>query len=458
MGVPNVIAPPGATPAQITEAQRLAAGMRAGDEAGAGLPAGYEFRLTGLTGAAPDAIGFLGYLDQQITSSALASIIELGHATYGSRALGESFLDLFLLALQAAADLVGETATFGSPTMPGIARALTEYNFGEGEPIPRIVCTDVGDRHEITSTAISAMITAGVLTADPVLESFVRNAWGLPEKPETPGPEGGTGEGTPPGPPLPPGPPQPPDPGGAAPSGLAARPPGRRYRRVTGAARFRRQMTDVEAASGLDPEGLAADLDTAVGTLAGQWAGVLRDQRADLAGQVAAAVDAGDLAALADLAPPDAGGPDLLAGAMSDMAWTAARRAAAEAATQRVVIDVARLSIDEDRLAAIAKARAALAGAQLAHAASRRALRVVQATAGDDAAADVRVSLEGLSPAPLADQLTRRDVRRAEHRPHRRVRPGRRRAGRDLHRVRDPGREHLRCVPGHRRHRLRLPR
>ena len=151
MGVPNVIAPPGATAAQIAEAQRLASGMRAGDESGAGLPAGYEFRLTGLTGAAPDAIGFLEYCNQEITTSALAQVIELGHSSYGSKALGESFLDLFLLALQAAADLIGDTATFGSPTMPGLSKALTEYNFGEGEPVPRIVCTDVGDRHEITS-------------------------------------------------------------------------------------------------------------------------------------------------------------------------------------------------------------------------------------------------------------------------------------------------------------------
>jgi hypothetical protein len=405
MGVPNVIAPAGATPAQIGEAQRLAAGMRAGDEAGAGLPAGYEFRLTGLTGAAPDAIGFLGYLDQQITGSALANIVELAHSTYGSKALGESFLDLFLLSLQAAADLVGDTATFGSPTMPGVARALVEYNWGEGEPVPRLVCVDVGDRHELTSDSINLLITCGALTPDPSLESFLRNAWGLPEKPE---PAAGAPE------PVPalPGAPDRGQPAGLPPAALPASDgntaqAGRRHRHVrAGVTRPRREMTPVEAASGLDPAGLAADLDAAADRLANLWAAVLRDQRSGLASQVQAAIDDDDVSALAKLTAPDAGGASLLAEAMTDMAWTSARRAAGEAAVQRKVIDMARVLIDDGRLTDIAAARASLAGGQLAAAAGQQALRfAAPGVAGIDAADEVTVTLAGMSTASLADQL-----------------------------------------------------
>jgi hypothetical protein len=417
MGIPTVTAPPGATPAQIAEAQRLASGMRAGDTAGAGLPDGYTFQLTGLTGAAPDAIGFLEYLDQQITGSALASIIELGHSTYGSKALGESFLDLFLLSLQAAADLVGDTATFGSPTMPGIARSLIEYNFGEGEPVPRIVCTDVGDRHEITSDALQLLISSGALTPDPVLEAFIRNAWGLPERVEEPPPapllpSGQPGQPEAPSPPQP-APPIPGQPQPDAPPVAARRAGGRRHRTFHAQqTRPRRAMTPVEAAAGLDPDGLAADLDQATDRLAGLWNGVLRDQRADLAAQVAAAVDDGDLSRLGTLTAPPAGGPALLTASMVDMAWTAASRAAAEAAAQRVFIDTARITVDEDRLGQVAAARSALAAQQLERAASHRALilaagprRAVRATPGDDAAQDVTIALEGLSPTPLAEQL-----------------------------------------------------
>jgi predicted ABC-type ATPase len=408
MGVPSVSAPQGATPAQIEEAQRLAAGMRAGDTAGAGLPAGYEFKLTGLTGAAPDAVGFLGYLDQEITGSALASIIELAHATYGSKALGESFLDLFLLALQSAADQIGNIATYGSPSMPGLARALVEYNWGEGESIPQIVATDVGDRHEITATSLQLLVSCGALVPDANLESFIRDAWGLPERaePDAPVPApplGGDGGGPAPAPqPSPPGPSETPPPSSQE---IIARQGGRRHRRAAGAAPFRRQLTAAESAAGLDPEALASDLTRAADTLAAAWAGVLRDQRADLATQVAAAVDAGDTASLADLTAPDAGGAAILAAAMHDMAWTAANRVITEAATQRVTIDPNRIAVNEDRLTQIATARASLAGQQLAHAASKRALRVTQATPGDDAAQQVQVTLEGLSPVPLGDQL-----------------------------------------------------
>ena len=143
---------------------------------------------------------------------------------------------------------------------------------------------------------------------------------------------------------------------------------------------------------------------------------MLREQRTDLAGQVQAAVNAGNLTALGALRAPPAGGPDLLTAAMTDMAWTAARRACDEAAAQRVFINPARLAVDEPRLAQLATARAALAAQQLERAASHRALAIasgprqagtvtVRATPGDDAAADVTVTLEGLSTAPLANQL-----------------------------------------------------
>ena len=182
MGVPSVTAPPGGTPGQVQQAQQLASQMRAGDTAGAGLPSGFTFQLTGMTGSAPDAVQFLGTLNQEMTTSALTQMLELGQSSHGSRAMGESFLDLFLLSLQACADAICDEATIGEVGMPGLAKSLVEYNWGEGEPVPRIIAKDVGDRHEVTDTAISSMLTAGALTYDPNLEAYLREAWGLPER------------------------------------------------------------------------------------------------------------------------------------------------------------------------------------------------------------------------------------------------------------------------------------
>lgn len=705
MGVPNVEAPPGATPAQVTEAQRLAAGMRVGDQQGAGLPAGFKFNLTGLTGSVPDAVGFLDYLNTEMATSALAGIVTLGRTGYGPRALGETFLDLFLLSLQATADAIGDVATFGDQNMPGLAKGLVEVNFGEGEPVPRIVATDVGDRHEVTSVALATLVTSGALQPDPTLDAFIRDSWGLPERspdlPWTP-PAPKTAPHAPnvtPGMPNPPG--QPPEPGkpssqtqqpvtpppagpgtaagtalptgprritsykaqpqrlprhamadfnpaqprgedgkwigvggdikhaveevrrtstgrlaaqtpsqfthpdtghlmgkteigdtfealfaskavtlltgkfggpykvtsgGGGPrntpldfqlddshagelktlnaravnkktaikaaearrkeqaafaagldpllvvqvvdmdtgtadvytwpgfvsrhatamdhlgsytfdpadfqaaqeatghwdqrgqraqkQGLVAaasdvppdedpqpqpgdtvielrgsvpwistqpatqarargRPPGRprdARGRFTAAAPgappgLRRPLTTVEAAAGLDPLGMRAELERARDAVLNQWAPVLRAQCQDLTDQVAQLVDAGKLGKLATLQTGSADGAAILTPAMVDMAHTAARRVIGEAASQGVDIDPGKVKIDDRRLGKIAVARAAMAAGYLADQAGKRALRVVAATPGDDAAREVRTRLDGLSPVSLEDQL-----------------------------------------------------
>jgi ADP-ribosyltransferase exoenzyme len=426
MGVPVVNAPPGATPAQITEAQKLAAGMRAGDQAGAGLPAGFSFQLAGISGSVPDAVGFLNFLNQEMAGSALAKVIELGSTSEGSRALGDTFLDLFLLALQAAADAIGDAATWGEPAMPGVSRALTEYNFGEGEACPRIVASDVGDRHEVTATALQLLLASGAIVADEGLEAFVREAWALPKRttprpavppagvqpparpglppgPGRPGPgqaPGGAGAQAPPAQPPPPAP---------APARPAPGPPGRRGGQPATAAAGRidglaRDLTQLEAAAGLDPVAIRQETDTAADHVLARWAPILTAQRQDLADQVTAAVDDGRIDKLAALGADPAAAATLLYGAMRDVAARAAARMLGEAAAQGVDIDPAHVQVDEDRLRQIAEARAGLAAAQMARHASTKALQVV-ASAGTDAARQVTAVLAGLSPTSLADEL-----------------------------------------------------
>jgi predicted ABC-type ATPase len=473
MGVPNVEAPPGSTPGQIAQAQQLASGMRVGDTAGAGLPNGFKLNITGMTGSAPDSLGFLNYLDQQITTSALAQIIELGHAGYGSRALGESFLDLFLLSLQAIADNIGDTATIGDPGMPGLAKSLVEYNWGEGEPVPRIVATDVGDRHEITATAVSEMITSGALSPDPNLEAFLREAWGLPERdpaysapapempwapkgqeappagsPATPGPTPGATPAVPdnvapspapqarrrhtPARAAAPAPARKPEPRPFAATAEAPPAPKRswlppmparaarrarwapwrtntseasRAKKAQGPGGLRRPLTEVEAKAGMEPLVIRDESAKAVTALASQWDPVAAAMQKDLAEQVAAAVDAGNLPGVAQVQAQTAPAAKLLATAMTDMAWTGATRMIAEAARQGVTINPATVTIDDTRIAQIAQARAAMIGARLASEASRKALGGIKASAGTDAADSVRVHLKGLSDKPLADQM-----------------------------------------------------
>lgn len=195
MGVPGVEAPPGATPQQITEAQRLASAARVGETGGMGLPAGFKFNLTGLTGSTPDAIAFIRYLDQQMAGMVLAGFLNLGETTHGSRALGETFLDMFTLALQAVADEHADITT-------ALAVQMVDYNWGEGEAAPRICVNGVGTKQEVTAQSLQLLLDSGALSADPELEAYVRKEWGFPERSTPDGTYDTAGYASPPPPPL----------------------------------------------------------------------------------------------------------------------------------------------------------------------------------------------------------------------------------------------------------------
>lgn len=439
MGVPTVTAPPGATAAQVGEAQQLASAMRVGDQAGVGLPQGFKFALEGLTGSVPDSLAFLKWIDQVMAKMALAGLVELGQTDNGSRALGETFLDLFLLSLQAVADDMALTATSGQDGLPGIITDLVDLNWGEDEPAPRLVCSDVGENYELTAEALAKLTQFGALGPDPSLDEYIRKTWRLPERvteweptsrgipaPGAPaGPVAVPGEtGLPSPAPAAPAVPAPgAQPGGAAPShpGGAAQPAAARGRSVHAAVARLRPLTDTEAASGYQPVMVQKDWQTALAALLAEWQAVSRDQRAALVDQVVEHVDAGQLHQLAQLAVDSAAGATLLAGAMTDLAGTAAARVVEEAATQGVSIDHAAVKIDGGRLAGLAQARAAMAGSYMAQQAGARALQItqvqppVQAAADDGLSAtmklamavgdDITVWLGQLSDQPLTDQL-----------------------------------------------------
>lgn len=172
MGVPTVTAPPGSPPADVTAAANIAAGYRAGDQSGIGLPDGFKFDLTGLNGSVPDTMGFINYLDAQIATSVLAEIFNLDTAGNGNRALGDTVIGLLQMSWSATAKEITGPATALNVEMVNI-------NWGEDEPVPQILCTDI-NRPEITSEAIAALTAAGALTPDIGLENDVRQRYNLP--------------------------------------------------------------------------------------------------------------------------------------------------------------------------------------------------------------------------------------------------------------------------------------
>jgi hypothetical protein len=409
MGIPNVEAPPGATPAQVQEASRLASAMRVGDQSGVGLPPGFKLNITGMTGSVPDALGYIRYFDQQMSTMALSGLLDLGSTPNGTRALGESFLDLFLTGLQAIADEIGTAATTGQPGMPGAVQDLVDVNWGEDEPIPKIIATDVGERHELTAKAINELLQWGAITPDPQLEAHLRGEWKIPQRDPNAPPSGPFVQ---PAPTTlvqpPPSPPPAPAPaaGTSVPAPKAAR--GGRTRRGRGAgvraagdpAAGHRQLTTTEAASGVDPDGLHAEWAAALEALLAAYATVAAAQRAALAAQITAAVTAGTLADLGQLTVATGPAVQVLVDAMTAMATTAAARLIGEAASQGVTIPAADAAVDTDWLTATATAIAQIMGNSTAAAAGREAVRVATPDrTGEEVAQLVTDHLDGLTDA-----------------------------------------------------------
>lgn len=193
MGVPQVYAPAGGTPADVENAARLAAGYRAGDQSGIGLPEGYRFELSGMTGSVPDTLSYVRYLDSQIAQSVLASVLNLDASPNGSRALGETMIGLLHEAWRATADEIAIPAS-------QLAVRIVDWNWGEDEPVPGVLCTDIGQT-EASFEAIAALVGAQALLPDEGMENALRRRYGFPERttarPPDPGAGVSSGDGAP---------------------------------------------------------------------------------------------------------------------------------------------------------------------------------------------------------------------------------------------------------------------
>lgn len=175
-GVPVMEALPGTTPtsAQMTEAMQMAAAARAGDQAGAATPPGFTMKIVGLSGSVPDTLAFMKWLDLQMASSALMGVLDLGETPNGSRALGDTFMDSFLLALESCGEAVADAAT------RQINARIVGWNYGADEPVPRVVVSGIGSRREVTAESLQLLLASGALAPSPELTEWVCREYRLP--------------------------------------------------------------------------------------------------------------------------------------------------------------------------------------------------------------------------------------------------------------------------------------
>lgn len=176
MGVPVVYYAEG--DGNQAKALKLATEFRAGAQAGAAVPDNMKVEILGVTGSTRDELPLMKYHDEAAGRASLAMFLNLGHDN-GARSLGESFVDYFVLSLDAVADQIADTAT------EHIVRDLVEINFGADEAYPSLVPDAITAESTPTAEALKTLKDAGLLgPIDPDLQAEVRRRYGLPAVPE----------------------------------------------------------------------------------------------------------------------------------------------------------------------------------------------------------------------------------------------------------------------------------
>lgn len=454
------------TSEQRRAALAVASSARGGDTAGADMPPGARLRIQGVEGTYPDALPQIRYHDEQMARSCLASMLDLGSTTNGSRALGQSFAELLGLAQQGLADQVAETST-------QLCAKLTDYNEGEDAASPGVAVSSIVEDEQALAQSVAGLITAGAISVDDDLEDWLRQVFRAPARAasssadpaKTPdqAPDAGAtqalakqrdvaetiqkiylGVGTVlssdeareiankagadlsiPGPDFGPsgllrGAPAttPADPAadGTAPV-AAARPVAAATRPVNdtpvtdpaapgAAAPLYRPLTPDEEAAGLDPQQAEDEHAAVVASLIAAWLLIRRGHRDQLAGQVQDTLTASGVTGLVDpgLTLDTSDAATVIGAAMLYGADAGVRLAIAEAARQGVTLTAP--TVDSTALEALAAALASALGQATASTAAQQAVQLAASgMAPADVAAGVAAALDELPEKWMEDQL-----------------------------------------------------
>lgn len=126
--------------------------------------------LGGGAKTAPDMQGAIDYCDQQITISFLAQFLNLGVSSFGSRALGNTFVDFFTNSLEGIGDYIA------SRLNQELVQDLVDMNF-EVEKYPKLVMSRIDS---VDMDNIAVLADAGLLSSTFETEQTLRRIFRLP--------------------------------------------------------------------------------------------------------------------------------------------------------------------------------------------------------------------------------------------------------------------------------------
>lgn len=181
VGIPVIGMPENMTeaknPAAWTEAKSMGEGLRANERSYIIEPFGYTVRLLQMgSKTGTDVMPSVQHHNEQIAVNILAQFLTLGTTKSGSRALGDSFKNLFLMSLQAVAEYMENTANRYS------INPLVDYNFTT-DRYPKLKASNIKEP-DFTSMAeaVNKLMKVGALTTDEEMEAHIREVGKLPAK------------------------------------------------------------------------------------------------------------------------------------------------------------------------------------------------------------------------------------------------------------------------------------
>lgn len=186
VGVPVLGIPSDANDTEKAKARASLRQFRANQEAYIELPAqktdGWYVEMLDMKGnSVKDVLPTIEYHDKQILLSVLAQFLNLGsHGSGGSRAVSKDHSQLFMLSEEAA------VKTLVSTIQRELIVQLVDLNFSDlPNGYPQLKAGRVADDQiETMAAAVNQLMTAGALTPDPTLETWVRDSLHAPDLPD----------------------------------------------------------------------------------------------------------------------------------------------------------------------------------------------------------------------------------------------------------------------------------
>lgn len=164
------------TDPQVAQLAQIASEIRAGEYVGGAGPG--KLRIAGVEGTLPDPISSVSYHDEQMSKAFMLLFFNLGgNAKFGSKALGDSFIDWYSEAQQAIAEWYLET------TQAYQIEDEVELNWGPEEQPPRLAYTRV-ESTALTLEDLVKVVQAGLVVPTPELKQLLAERYGLPEPPD----------------------------------------------------------------------------------------------------------------------------------------------------------------------------------------------------------------------------------------------------------------------------------